>query len=185
MISESFCASPRHDFLYPRADAMQELKRRADWMQPFRARSWIVASLAVSGLMLATPHCSNVAGPSGSAAAGACGANPSSDDDEAGSGAGPCAPSDSDGIVGGCSVFDVTVNDPGFSPFILKAENLGQVTLTLKNTGTKPHDFAVGCVPIALAGCPPLQCFPAAAGIAPLAPGDSATTSIQGQFVVQ
>jgi len=88
-----------------------------------------------------------------------------------------CATGDTDGINGGAFSFDVTVDETGFSPVILKAENLGNVTLTLKNTGSKPHDFVVDCIPQSVAGCPSQSCFPAAANIAALQPGASATTT--------
>jgi hypothetical protein len=89
----------------------------------------------------------------------------------------PCAPGDSDGINGGSFALDVTVTDTGFSPVILKVQNLGNVTLTLTNSGTTPHDFVVECIPQDIAGCPSQSCFPAAANIAALQPGASSTTT--------
>ena len=151
-------------------------------MPPPRAR--VLPAVALLGLLGAGSHCSNVAGSPGNLGdSGACITSPAGDDgggDDGGGddgGGSPCSPSDSDGIVGGCYAFDLTVDDTGFSPIILKAQNLATVTVTLRNTGTKPHDFVVGCIPITFAGCPPQQCFPAAANIPPLAPGQSATAT--------
>ena len=141
-----------------------------------RLAAGFVALVAVVG-------CSNVAGNVQGADSG-CPAGGSGDDageddasvDDAGSGA--CSPGDTDGLIGGCFVFDVTVNDQGFSPVILKAQNLGQVTLQLHNAGASPHDFVVDCLPTPNGqGCPAQSCFPAAARIPPLAPGASATTT--------
>jgi hypothetical protein len=134
------------------------------------------------GLVAGGSHCSNVAGSPGNVGeAGACAENPVGDDgggnDGGDDGGSPCTPSDSDGIIGGCFAFDLTVDDTGFTPIILKAQNRGVVTITLQNTGTKPHDFVVGCVPINYPGCPPQQCFPGGADIPPVAPGQSATTT--------
>jgi hypothetical protein len=133
----------------------------------------------LAGLVLTTSRCSNVAGAAGnSGGPGACSANPAgptgdADDDDGGS---PCAPPDSDGINAGCYAFDVTVDDNGFSPVILKAQNLGKVTITLTNKGTRPHDLVFGCVPVTFPGCPAMQCFPTEANILPLEPGKSAST---------
>jgi hypothetical protein len=91
-----------------------------------------------------------------------------------------CFP-DHDGINGGSYTFDVTVDDTGFSKTILGSQNDATVTLTLKNTGKKPHGFEVECTsvipayPIVPAGCPSLACFPSNSTIAPLAPGESET----------
>ncbi len=93
---------------------------------------------------------------------------------------GGCFP-DEDGINGGDFTFDLTVDDTGFSKTILASQNDAQATLTLTNTGKKPHGFVVGCTstaaiyPDAPPGCPTLACFPANASIAPLAPGASRT----------
>jgi hypothetical protein len=94
--------------------------------------------------------------------------------------AGACYP-DGDGLNGGSYTFDLTVDDTGFSKNILATQNDAQVTVTLKNIGTKPHGFVVGCAnvcqvyPNLPAGCSPTACFPSNATIAPLAPGASAT----------
>jgi hypothetical protein len=91
-----------------------------------------------------------------------------------------CFP-DHDGINGGSYTFDLTVDDTGFSKTILSTQNDATVTLTLKNTGTKPHGFVVECTnvtpayPTVPAGCPDLACFPSNAFIAPLNPGESKT----------
>ncbi|MEO6575796.1 MAG: CARDB domain-containing protein, partial [Polyangiaceae bacterium] len=61
-------------------------------------------------------------------------------------------------------------SDTAFSPVILKAQNSGSVSLTVKNTGAKAHDFVVQC--LAVNGC--TACFPDAAKIPPLQPGASA-----------
>ena len=101
---------------------------------------------------------------------------------EAGSEAGSnadnqCRPPDSDGLAGGCYFFNLFVDDIGFSPIILKAQNLARTTIQLTNTGTRPHDFVVGCVPLHAPGCPSQVCFPPRASIATLAPGGVATTT--------
>jgi len=140
---------------------------------------------------LGVTQCSNVAGNTGggppgcpTAAAGASAAGDGGEgaagDDGGGS---PCQPSDSDGITGGCYAFDVTVDDSAFSPVILKAQNNGQVTLTLKNAGSKPHDLVIGCVPINYPGCPSQFCFPAGANIASVPPGGSASTTFVTPYV--
>ena len=84
---------------------------------------------------------------------------------------------DTDGLNGGCYTFDLTVTDTGFSPVILKAQNLGLVTLHLTNAGTKPHDFVMGCIPVSFPGCPAQSCFSSAANIPSVAPGGSATAT--------
>jgi hypothetical protein len=99
-----------------------------------------------------------------------------------GSDGGACFP-DSDGINGGDYTFDLTVDDTGFSKTILTTQNDSQATVTLKNTGTKPHGFVVGCTsvlstyPNVPAGCSTMACFPTNAVIAPLAPSASATVT--------
>lgn len=88
-------------------------------------------------------------------------------------GDGTCSQPDQDGVVGGAYSFVVEVSDQGFSPLILKAQNSGDLTITLKNVGTRPHGFTVGC--LVVSGCQ--ACFPPAATIAPLAPGESKTAT--------
>ena len=91
-----------------------------------------------------------------------------------------CFP-DHDGINGGSYTFVATVDDTGFSKAIFATQNDATATVTLKNTGTKPHGFAIECTSVTPAystvpaGCPTLACFPADAFIAPLAPGESKT----------
>jgi hypothetical protein len=93
---------------------------------------------------------------------------------------GSCFP-DGDGVSGGYYTFDLTVDDTGFSKSLLNTQNNARVSLTLKNTGAKPHGFTVGCTsvtpvyPDLPAGCPTMACFPSAATIPPLAPGASST----------
>jgi len=48
----------------------------------------------------------------------------------------PCGPDDVDGVIGGDVAFDLTVDDDGFSPAILTAQNTAKATLTLRNAGT-------------------------------------------------
>jgi hypothetical protein len=93
-----------------------------------------------------------------------------------------CFP-DHDGLNGGNYIFDVTVDDTGFSKMIFATQNDATATLTLKNTGTKPHGFAIECTSVTPAyptvpkGCPDVACFPSNAYIAPLAPGESKTVT--------
>jgi hypothetical protein len=118
-------------------------------------------------------QCSNVSGVV-SPSAGDGGDDAGAGDD----GSTACTLSDSDGITGGSDVFDVTVDDSGFSPILVKAQNRAAVTLTLTNAGTRPHDLVVDCLPTPNAyGCPSVSCFPAGANIPALAPGASMTTS--------
>jgi hypothetical protein len=102
----------------------------------------------------------------------------------AGGDSGSCVPPDADGVIGhGTTVFQLYVNDDSFyrggdagtSP-ILTVQNLATVQLTLTNTGTKPHDFAIDCYPTPnTMGCPQQSCLPSAAAIPSLDPGKSAT----------
>lgn len=104
--------------------------------------------------------------------AAACGDPADSDD--------PCAPDDADGVIGGNVVFDLTVDDTGFSPAILAAQNKAKVTLTLHNAGAKPHSFTIDCLPTPnMNGCPTTSCFPASAAIEPLAPGAKGMTTFE------
>jgi FtsP/CotA-like multicopper oxidase with cupredoxin domain len=68
---------------------------------------------------------------------------------------------DSNGIKGGDYTFVVSVSDSAFAPAILKSENDANITLTVQNTGTKPHDLVVDGMPGAV--------------VPALAPGSSAT----------
>jgi hypothetical protein len=138
-----------------------------------RAPPLLVAAL------FALPSCSDVTGyvpPSSDG--GVCGAGgPTADagkDDDAGVG----CPGDTDGIIGGCYAFDLTVDDSAFAPIILKAQNRAQVNLTLRNTGTKPHGFVLDCIPTPNTnGCPSQSCFAAGSTIGPLPPGGTASTT--------
>jgi hypothetical protein len=135
------------------------------------------ASLAL--LLFGASGCSNVSGAPADAGSTciAPGENDGGDDDT-NVGENACQTGDTDGINGGCFAFTITVDDNGFSPIILKAQNHAEVIVTVKNVGTKPHDFSVGCIATTnLQGCPPQTCFPAASSIPPLAPGASANAS--------
>jgi hypothetical protein len=100
-----------------------------------------------------------------------------------------CYP-DNDGIDNESYTIDIAVDDTGFSSTggddagaknIIATQNESQVTLTLTNSGTKPHGFQVGCVnvcstyPTLPPGCSPEACFPVSATIAPIAAGTKAT----------
>jgi hypothetical protein len=93
-----------------------------------------------------------------------------------------CFP-DNDSMNGVADTLVLMVDDTGFSKRILSTQNDSQVTLTLTNTGTKPHGFEVECTsvtpgyPTLPAGCPTTACFPAGSTIAPLAPGASKTVT--------
>jgi hypothetical protein len=95
-----------------------------------------------------------------------------------------CFP-DHDGINGGNFTFDLTVDDTGFSKAILATQNDATVTLTLSNTGKKPHGFEVECTSVTPAyptvptGCPTLACFPSNAFVAPLMPGETKTITFE------
>jgi hypothetical protein len=96
-----------------------------------------------------------------------------------------CSPGDMDGVANIPAAFDLSVNDTNFytgdaggdaTTVVLTAQNRSPVTLTMKNTGTRPHDLVVGCLPTPNAnGCPAQSCFPDAAAISAIAPDASAT----------
>lgn len=87
----------------------------------------------------------------------------------------PCS-DDADGVSGGDYTFVVTVDDTSFTPALFAAQNGANVTLTVKNAGTKPHDFVIDCLPTPNdLGCPTSSCFEAGAAFAALAPGASET----------
>jgi hypothetical protein len=106
---------------------------------------------------------------------------------------GSCTPGDSDGISGGPAAVVVVVSDSAFAvggvdsgstERNITLQNLANVTLTLTNVGTRPHDLVVACIPSGLpAGCTQTSCFPADAGasggyvtiVPALAPGTSIT----------
>jgi hypothetical protein len=114
--------------------------------------------LAVSGLLTgALLGCSGGGGGAGTGAGGSC------------------MPNDADGVVGGKYTFDVTVDDDGFSPMILKAQNTSSITVNLHNGGTTQHGFAVGCIATPNDnGCPTRSCFPGDASVDPVDPGADA-----------
>jgi hypothetical protein len=140
------------------------------------------SSPAASGEDAASGDAASGDAASGDAASGdAASGDAASGDDAAG---GDCFP-DNDGVTGNPTpyIFDVMVNDTGFSKMLLTTQNSSPVMLTLTNTGTKPHGFKVECTsvtpayPTVPAGCPTTACFPAGSTIAPLAPGASTTVT--------
>src|SRR5262245_8635046 len=66
------------------------------------------------------------------------------DDDDDPTKSGMCFP-DADGLTGGAYTIALTVTDTGFSKNVISTQDNSMVTLTLKNDGTKPHGFEVGC----------------------------------------
>jgi len=126
-----------------------------------------------------------------------CGSSSNNDDS--------CSTGDQDGVNGGSDTELVSVNDSGFAvggvdsgstePNIA-VQNLATVTLTLTNTGTRPHDLVIQCIPTGLpATCMnPTSCFPnvsdagsstlgAVTLIPPLMPGESATVTFLAPVV--
>jgi len=102
-------------------------------------------------------------------ALGSCGSSASKAD--------TCQPDDADGVNGESVSFDVKVDDTGFTPSVLPAQNVSNVTLTLHNMGDRPHDFVVDCLPTPnVDGCPMTSCFPPSASIPAIAPGGTATS---------
>ena len=105
----------------------------------------------------------------------------SSDDNDS------CNPGDADGVVGGTNTVKVSVSDTAFtvggvdsnsSEPNIAVQNSSTVKLTVTNTGSKPHSFKVACIPTELpAGREQMSCFPDAANIPAIAPGDSVTVS--------
>ncbi len=101
---------------------------------------------------------------------------------------GACFP-DNDGINGGSYTIELVVDDSGFfrdqvdagMKNVIATHNDALVTLTLKNMGTKPHGFEVGCAnassayPDLPAGCSATVCFPSNSTVAPIAAGASKT----------
>jgi len=115
----------------------------------------------------------------------ACGSDAGDDDN--------CAPDDADGIVGGINKVLLNVSDTGFAvggvnsgstqPNIA-VQNTSTVKLTVTNVGTTPHSFQVACIPSELpAACPQTSCFPDAANIPAIAPGDSVTVEFKTPVV--
>jgi hypothetical protein len=95
-----------------------------------------------------------------------------------------CQPDDADGIIGGDVTFEVTVDDDSFEPRVLTAQNQANIELNLTNAGSRPLGFYVECLPTPNDdGCPSESCFPDAAQIEPIDPGDSASTTFQLPYV--
>lgn len=101
----------------------------------------------------------------------------------------PCTLEDQDGIIGGKDVFILRVDDAGFSPIILKAQNRSHVTLTLQNNGAEDAGFVIDCLPTPNDdGCSQESCFPSAATIEPIPSGESETVEfetpeVEGEYV--
>jgi hypothetical protein len=120
-----------------------------------------------------------------------------------------CSTGDQDGVAGGDYTELLSVSDTGFTlggvdsgstdPNIA-VQNLGNVTLTLTNTGTRPHDMVVECIPTGLPSTcnNPTSCFPSpddagamggAVTLVPtLQPGASATVKfvtpvVEGEYI--
>ena len=96
-------------------------------------RGHAAASLGLF-LLLGPVACSNVSGSSGQstpepAARTRRGTTPGAMTGATTTPAAAASPRDTDGVIGGCYAFDLAVDDTGFTPIILKAQNLGQVTL--------------------------------------------------------
>jgi hypothetical protein len=120
------------------------------------------------------------------------------DDDEDPFASGMCFP-DADGLTDDPIQIELTVTDTGFSKKVLTSQDNSRITLTLKNDGSKPHGFRVGCASVLEAypnvpdRCPKVTCFPGSiaegddgdsvadddaempASIEPIEPGDSKT----------
>jgi hypothetical protein len=162
----------------------------------------VTTALASALVVVPAAHCSDVAGAGSDGGAGpGCptvtdasgtddalaegGGTGNDGGDSAGDDAGdsPCKPPDTDGVLGGCYVFEATVDDDGFSPSILKTENNARVNLTLKNAGSKAHDFVVGCTSVDFPGCASTYCFPSGARIASIPPGGTATITFVTPYV--
>ena len=83
------------------------------------------------------------------------------------------------------TAFTVGGVDSGSMEPNISIQNATNVTLTLTNTGTKPHDMTVSCIPTGLpASCMnPTSCFPMAANIGSLDPGMSTTVTFLAPVV--
>lgn len=108
----------------------------------------------------------------------ACSSSDDGDDGDA------CNPPDQDGIIGGVFALDVSVSDAGFAPKVVQVQNSANVTLTVRNTGTRVHGFEVGCLRVP--GC--TVCFPDSAKVS-VEPGSSKTVtftapSLEGLYPV-
>ncbi|MEI9938783.1 MAG: hypothetical protein WDO69_16310 [Pseudomonadota bacterium] len=129
-----------------------------------------------------------------SADAGASGASNDGDDDDDDDDnpSGNCIPDDQDGVVGGKNTVKLYVTDTGFNVGTqdsgqrnIAVQNRANVALTLTNVGTRPHGFTIACRPTDLpAECnQPTSCFPTAANVAALQPGDAVTVMFQTPVV--
>ena len=97
----------------------------------------------------------------------ACSSSDTDDDD-----GDACNPPDEDGIIGGAFSLEVSISDTDFSPKVVQVQNSANVTLTVRNTGTKVHSFEVGCRNVP--GC--TLCFPGEAKVS-VEPGASRTVA--------
>ncbi len=125
--------------------------------------------------------------PGASGAAGAADADDDDDDDDNKG----CTPDDQDGVVGGNNTVKLYVTDTGVNVGTtdsgqpnIAVQNTANVTLTITNAGTRPHSFQVACRPTDLpAGCPQTSCFPDAANVPAIAPGDHVTVTFRTPLV--
>ena len=149
----------------PPSESTQQVPGFVQWLATwlyFQAMAYLCKTLLVLGL-LATSACSSAG-----------------DSDQ-------CNPDDADGVVGVTSTVKVSVSDTEFTvggvgsnstERNIAVENSSAVTLTVTNTGSKPHSFKVACIPSDLpAGCEQTSCFPDAADIPAIAAGDSVTVT--------
>lgn len=163
----------------------EEKKQRHGWPVSY---SPVRAAIAL-GVLLASVGCGSGGGDAASN----------------GQSAEACASSDQDGVNGGYYTFLVEVSDTGFAvggvgsgstESNIAVQNFAIMTLTLTNTGTKPHDLVVQCIPTLLpAACmAPTSCFDnlddagastpnAVTLIPPLQPGASQTRVVQVPLV--
>ena len=83
------------------------------------------------------------------------------------------------------TAFTVGGVNSGSTESNISLENSTNVTLTLTNTGTKPHDMTIACIPTELpAACMnQTSCFPLEANIATLMPGESKTVTFTAPVV--
>jgi hypothetical protein len=95
-----------------------------------------------------------------------------------------CTPNDADGVISEPARLALTVTDSDFAPKILSAQNSSDITLTIDNQGTAPHGFVIDCLPTPNHdGCPTKSCFPSAARVESLAPGDTTTLMFETPLV--
>jgi len=95
-----------------------------------------------------------------------------------------CTPDDADGIISEPAKLLLTVTDSEFAPKILATQNTSEITLELKNNGTRPHSFVVDCLPTPNHdGCPSQSCFPSDAKVEPVEPGEAATIRFETPLV--